>query len=42
MDLISLILSILALSFSVFIYFYHDRKIKKQEKLLNDYNIRKN
>ena len=42
MNLISLILSILALSFSAFIYFYHDRKIKKQERLLNDYNIRKN
>lgn len=38
---ISLILSIIALIGSIFTYFIHDRKIKAQEKLINDYQISK-
>lgn len=38
---ISLILSIIALIGSIFTYFIHDRKIKAQEKLINDYQIAK-
>lgn len=37
----SLILSVLAILGSIFTYFYHDRKIKKQEKRLNDYQLKK-
>lgn len=41
MEKISIILSVLAILGSVFIYFYHDMKIKKQEKRLNDYQLKK-
>lgn len=34
-----LIISILALGFSLFIYFKHDSKIKKQSALINEYQI---
>jgi len=37
----SLILSILAILGSIFTYLIHDRKIKAQEKILNDYQIAK-
>lgn len=40
MDTITIILSVLALLFSGFTYLAHDRKLKKQEKLLNDYQLR--
>lgn len=38
---VSIIISIIALSFSVITYIIHDRKIKKQEKLINAYQIEK-
>lgn len=41
MENTSLILSILAILGSIFTYFYHDRKIKIQEKKLNDYQLKK-
>lgn len=41
MDIISFVLSVLAILGSVFIYFYHDKKIKQQEKRLNDYQLKK-
>ena len=41
MEIAGIVISILALSFSVFTYFYHDRKIKKQQKLINAYQIEK-
>lgn len=37
----SLVLSILAILGSIFTYIKHDRKIKAQEKILNDYQIEK-
>jgi hypothetical protein len=39
MEIIGLIISIFALIFSLFTYFYHDIKIKKQEQILNAYQI---
>ncbi len=41
MENTSLILSIIAILGSIFTYFYHDRKIKIQEKKLNDYQLKK-
>ncbi len=41
MEYISLTLSILAIAGSAFTYFYHDRKIKNQEKKINDYQLKK-
>jgi hypothetical protein len=41
MELFGIILSILALSLSVFTYFKHDIKIKQQEHLLNEYQLSK-
>lgn len=41
MELASFILSIVALLGAFLTYLYHDRKIKKQEKLLNDYQLKK-
>ena len=41
MEIIGLILSILAIALSAYTYFNHDRKIKKQQKLLNDYQLEK-
>lgn len=38
--MISIIIAILALLFSLFTYVTHDRKLKKQEKLLNEYQLR--
>ena len=37
----SIVISVLALLFSIFTYLISDRKIKKQEHLLNEYNIKK-
>jgi len=42
MEITNFILSILAILGSVFVYFYHDKKIKGQEKRLNDYQLKKN
>ncbi len=39
MEYISIIISVLALGFSAYTYITHDLKIKKQEKILNDYQI---
>jgi hypothetical protein len=41
MEIISLVLSIIAVLGSLFTYFNHDRKIKKQELLINDYELKK-
>lgn len=41
MELASIILSVLALAASVYTYFSHDRKIKKQEAALNEYQLNK-
>lgn len=41
MEIAGLIISILALLFSGFTYFIHDRKIKKQSSLINKYNLEK-
>jgi hypothetical protein len=41
MEIIGIILSIMAIALSAYTYFNHDRKIKKQEKLLNDYQLAK-
>lgn len=41
METASLIISIIAIIGSIFTYLYHDRKIKNQEKRLNDYQLKK-
>lgn len=41
MEKVSCVLSILAVLGTVFTYIYHDRKIKMQEKILNDYQLKK-
>jgi hypothetical protein len=41
MALAGFIISILAFLFSLFIYFVHDKKIKDQTKLINDYQLQK-
>lgn len=41
MEIIVIALSTCALALSVFTYFNHDRKIKKQQKLINHYQIEK-
>lgn len=41
MEFFSVILSLLAIVFSLFTYFKHDIKIKKQEALLNQYELEK-
>ena len=41
MELASLIVSIITLAASGFTYFIHDRKIKKQEATINDYQLTK-
>lgn len=41
MEIASIIISILALVASVYTYFSHDRKIKKQEVVLNEYQLNK-
>lgn len=40
MDYITVIISALALSLSLFTFFRFDAKLKKQEKVLNDYRIK--
>jgi len=41
MEIMGIFLSIVAITLSVYTYFNHDRKIKKQQKLLNDYQLAK-
>ncbi|MBB3186235.1 hypothetical protein [Microbacter margulisiae] len=41
METASLIVSIIAIIGSIFTYLYHDRKIKNQEKRLNDYQLKR-
>lgn len=41
MEIAGFVLSILALIFSAFIYIKHDIKIKRQSKLLNEYQLEK-
>ena len=41
MTIASLIISILAILFSLYTYFVHDKKIKDQTKLINDYQLQK-
>lgn len=38
MEIVGLIISVIAILLSLFTYFKHDRKIKEQSKLLNEYN----
>ena len=40
MDMISIIIATLALAFSCYTFFAHDRRLKKQEQLLNEYQLR--
>lgn len=40
MDMISIIIAALALAFSCYTFFSHDRRLKKQEKMLNGYQLR--
>lgn len=40
MEIASLIISIVSFTFSIYIFFSFDKKIKKQEKELNDYALR--
>lgn len=39
MDIAALVLSVISLSFSAFIYFRHDKKLKKQEALINQQQL---
>lgn len=40
MEFISVIISVTTLLFSIATYVVHDRKLKKQERLLNEYQLR--
>jgi len=40
MEIVSIILSLLALAFTGYTYLAHDKKLKEQERLLNDYQLR--
>lgn len=40
MNIISIIVAILALVFSCYTFFAHDRRLKQQEKLINEYQLR--
>ena len=40
MELLPIILAALALAFSCYTFFAHDRRLKNQEKLLNEYQLR--
>ena len=39
MDIISIIIAVLAFAFSCYTFFAHDRRLNKQEKLLNEYQL---
>ena len=40
MEFLSALLAIFALGFSLYTFFAHDRRLKKQENLLNEYQLR--
>lgn len=40
MELYSLIISVLALIASIFTYFMHDKKLKEQERRINEYQLK--
>ena len=40
MEIVSSTLAALALVFSIYTFFAHDRRLKRQEKLLNEYQLR--
>ena len=40
MEILSVIVAVLALVLSCYTFFAHDRRLKKQEKLLNEYQLR--
>lgn len=40
MEVFSAILALLAFGFSLYTFFAHDRRLKKQENLLNEYQLR--
>ena len=40
MELYSLVISVLALIASVFTYFMHDKKLKEQERRINEYQLK--
>lgn len=42
METLSIVLSVLAILASVFTYVVHDRRLKRQEILINDYQLKKN
>ncbi|MDD6211269.1 MAG: hypothetical protein PUB21_11770 [Bacteroidales bacterium] len=42
MELASLIVACIALLFGIFTFIFHDNKLKKQERKLNDYQLKKN
>jgi hypothetical protein len=42
MEILSLIVSVIAILCSIFTYFIHDRKLKKQETQINEYQLKKN
>jgi Na+-translocating ferredoxin:NAD+ oxidoreductase RnfG subunit len=41
MNVLAIVISSLALIFSAYTYFKHDKKIKQQSRLLNQYNLEK-
>jgi hypothetical protein len=41
MEIIGLIVSVVVIILSLIIYFKHDKKIKEQSRILNEYNIEK-
>lgn len=40
MEIASLIVGICALLFAIWVYFIHDRKLKQQQKILNEYQLK--
>ena len=42
MELASFIIACTAFAFSVFTFFFYDNKLKKQERKLNEYQLKKN
>jgi hypothetical protein len=41
MEIASFVISILTAVFAVFIFFFYDRKLKEQDKKINEYQLRK-
>lgn len=42
METISFIIACIAFAFSIFTFIFYDHKLKKQEKILNEYQLKKN